>query len=80
MAHDPINKRHGFIFHEACWSLLEKTYHPQAVPYSRLYEVCKSMPLAFRGATISWGHDFGGLVRQNNENHYPWEDRVFGRD
>ncbi|KAF3393472.1 hypothetical protein DPV78_010053 [Talaromyces pinophilus] len=79
MAHDPVKKRHGFIFHEACWTIMEKVRHPQAIPYSRLYEVCKSMPFPLQGTGLSLGHDFGGLVLIDNENYYPWEDRVFER-
>lgn len=79
MDNRPIKKRHGFIFHEAFWVLLEKTHHPQAVSYSRLYEVCKSMPFIprLRGSGLSFGHDYGGLGLE--ENYFPFEDRVFGR-
>lgn len=79
MTQDPVKKRHGFIFHEACWTIMEKVHHPQAIPYSRLYEVCKSMPFPLQGTGLSLGHDFGGLVPIDNENYYPWEDRVFER-
>lgn len=81
MTRDPFEQRHGFIFHEACWSLLEKTHYAQPVPYSRLYEVCSSMPSPLRHPGLkSFGHDFGGLVLVDNKNFYPWEDRVFKRD
>lgn len=80
MAYGSFEKRHGFIFHEVCWSLLEKTYYSQPVPYLRLYEVCNSMPFPLRDCGLSFGHDFGGLVLVDNKNYYPWEDRVFGRD
>lgn len=80
MTRGPFEQRHGFIFHEACWSLLEKTHHAQPVPYSRLYEVCHSMPFPLRDCGLSFGHDFGGLVLIDNKNYYSWEDRVFERD
>ncbi|EED24528.1 hypothetical protein TSTA_078830 [Talaromyces stipitatus ATCC 10500] len=78
LTQSPISNRHGFLFHEACWSLLEKIYQPKPIPWSRLYDVCKSMPLSKRGAVnISWGHDYGGLLLSDNESFYPWQRRVF---
>ncbi|KAH8690508.1 hypothetical protein BGW36DRAFT_364084 [Talaromyces proteolyticus] len=55
-------------------------YHPQKVPCLRRLEVCKSMPYPLQGSGVNWGHDFGGLVLLDNEDHYPWEDRVFERE
>jgi len=77
---DPINGRYGFPFHEACWSLLEKAYSPELVPYKALFEVCRSLPFPSAGTTLSWGHDFGGLVFVDNQHRYPWEDRFIKQD
>lgn len=72
--------RHGFVFHEACWSLLQHVYNPEAIPLARLLEVCKSLPFPLQASGVSWGHDYGGLVFLDYENSYPWEDRLIERD
>ena len=77
MLQAPVDGRYGFVFHEACWALLEEFYHPEAVPSARLLEVCKSLPYPIEGSGISWGHDFGGLHYIDDQDRYPWEDRVF---
>ncbi|KAH9986270.1 hypothetical protein F4779DRAFT_305655 [Xylariaceae sp. FL0662B] len=69
----PVNGRHGFPFHEACWSLLEKAYSPRPIPQRRLFEVCHSLPYSTRLDCLTWDHDFGGLISADND-HYPWED------
>ena len=73
------NGRHGFVSHEACWSLLQEAYHPEAIPLARLLEVCRSLPFPLQGTGVSWGHDYGGLVLFDNQSHYPWEDRLVER-
>ncbi|KAI0423605.1 F-box domain-containing protein [Xylaria sp. FL1042] len=75
-----VNGRHGFPFHEACWSLLEKAYSAETIPYKALFEVCRSLPFPSEGTGLSWGHDFGGLVSVDNQDRYPWEDRFVDRD
>jgi hypothetical protein len=75
-----VNGRHGFIFHEACWSLLEEASRPAAVPLARLYHVCASLPLPIEFDGVSWGHDYAGAAVANNETHFPWEDRFEGRE
>lgn len=72
--------RHGFIFHEACWSLLEEASHPAPVSLQRLLEVCKSLPLTLDCRGLSWGHDFGGVATVDNIHHFPWEDRFDFRE
>ncbi|KAH9906634.1 hypothetical protein F4778DRAFT_722782 [Xylariomycetidae sp. FL2044] len=69
------NGRHGFIFHESCWSLLEKAFSPATVPIGRLYDVCLSLPHPLRSRCVSWGHDYGGLMLIDNRRRFPWEDR-----
>lgn len=70
---------HGLFFHEACWSLLQEAYHPEAIPLARLLEVCKSLPFPLRGTGVDLGHDYGGLVLFDNQNHCPWEGRLIER-
>ncbi|KAI9872224.1 MAG: hypothetical protein M1830_001894 [Pleopsidium flavum] len=80
MRQRPANGRYGFVFHEACGSLLQEVYHPEAVPLARLLEICKSLPFPLQGTGVSWGHDYGGLVLLDNQSHYPWEDQLVERD
>ena len=56
-----------------CYSLLQKIFYPHEVPVARLLDVCESFP--FQRLGLSWGHDYGGIVRVDQENHYPWEDQ-----
>lgn len=62
----------GFIFHEACWSLLEKVCQAQAVPLDRLHRACASLP--FDGVGKFWGQDYDGLLQTDEEAYYPWEE------
>lgn len=80
MGFPPVDGRHGFIFHDACWGLLEKAFHPSPVPLSRLSDVCESLPFPLLSVGISWGHDYGGASIVDNEHHFPFEDRFFDRD
>ncbi|KAL2145685.1 hypothetical protein VTI28DRAFT_6560 [Corynascus sepedonium] len=75
MTQPAIEDRHGFIFHDACWNLLEKASHPVPVSFERLFEVCKSLPFTPDHLALSWGHDFGGAAIANNVHYFPWEDR-----
>lgn len=65
----------GYLFHDSCWSLLEKAFHPTPVPCVRLYELCQSLPKPLRCDSFSWGHDYGGLVAIDDTHYFPWEDR-----
>ena len=71
MRQHPYNGRHGFIFHAVCYSLLREFFDPEEVPVARLLEVCKSFP--FQPLGLSWGHDYGGIFRVDQESHYPWD-------
>lgn len=75
----PYSSRNGFIFHDACWSLLEEASYPAPVPLQRLLEVCKSLPITFDGSTLNWGHDFGGAAIVGNVSYFPWESRYVAR-
>lgn len=80
MGFPPVNGRHGFIFHDACWELLEKVFHPSPVPLSRLFDVCESLPFPLLSVGISWGHDYGGASIVDNEHHFPFEGRFSDRE
>ncbi|TDZ10344.1 hypothetical protein C8034_v012152 [Colletotrichum sidae] len=80
MRQGEVNGKHGFIFHEACWCVLAKAFHPRPVPKTRLYDVCNSLPFPMNGTSLSWGHDYDGPVAVDNEHHFPWEDRYADQD
>ncbi len=70
------NGRRGIIFHDSCWSLLERALHPAPVPLAKLFEVCDSLPMAMEGGCLNWGHDYGGLHVVNSTEFFPWEDSL----
>ena len=76
MRQRPANGRHGYVLHNACWCLLEKAFDTEIVPLERLLKVCDSLPFPLRWEGVCWGHDYGGLVLLDDENYYPWEDRL----
>lgn len=80
MQQPDFNDRHGYIFHDACWQLLKMACHPAPVPIEKFHEVCASLPFPMQGTTVSWGHDFVGLVAIDNESRFPWEDRARNLD
>ncbi|KAG6355132.1 hypothetical protein INS49_004213 [Diaporthe citri] len=67
------NGLYGFLFHESCWSVLERAFHPEPVPLGRLYEVCLSMPMPLATKCINWGHDYGGLHYWQKKPYLPWD-------
>jgi hypothetical protein len=69
MQQDPLNGRHGFILHDACWHLLRKAFQPSEILLERLVKVCESLPFPLRGNVVSWGHDYGGLHFLDDLNH-----------
>ncbi|PGG95062.1 hypothetical protein AJ80_10029 [Polytolypa hystricis UAMH7299] len=78
MRQSPENGRHGFVLHDSCWRLLQKFFEPVDVPIERLLSICKSLPFPLRGSGVCWSHNYGGLTTFDNEDHYPWEDRLTG--
>ncbi len=72
----PVNGCHGFVLHGACWQLLQRAFQPDEIPLKRLLEVCESLPFPLRGNGVCWGHDYGGLLVLDDQDHYPWEDRL----
>ncbi|KAH6845721.1 hypothetical protein B0I37DRAFT_447567 [Chaetomium sp. MPI-CAGE-AT-0009] len=75
-----INGKRGFIFHDACWSLLQRAFSPTPVPHVRLFEVLDSLPLVMAGDSINWGHDYGGLAIIREDHFFPWEPRFADRE
>ena len=73
MRQSPWDGRHGFIFHAVCYSILQKFFGSREVPVARLNEVCRSFPFQYLG--LSWGHEYGGIVRVDGKNQCPWEDQ-----
>ena len=72
------NGRRGFVFHDACWSLLEQALHPAPVPIARVFEVCNSIPTVMGGDRLNWDHDYGGLALKR-DSLFPWEERFADR-
>ncbi|PNY29109.1 Uncharacterized protein TCAP_00984 [Tolypocladium capitatum] len=68
-----FNDQYGFIFHDACWSLLKRTYGSNPIPVERLFRVCSSLPIPAEGTNLGWGHDYGRLLIMDNEARFPWE-------
>ncbi|KAK2593562.1 hypothetical protein QQS21_008737 [Conoideocrella luteorostrata] len=68
------------MFHDSCFLLLNRFMPVDQFVLERLYQVCRSLPYPLVGTTLSWGHDYGGLVRIDDENYFPWEDRYFDRE
>lgn len=67
------NGRYGFVFHQNCWCVLERAFHPEPVPLDRLYELCLSMPKPLATSCINWGHDYGGLHYWQKKPYFPWD-------
>lgn len=63
----------GFLFHEACWELLQRMLYPATVSVEYLYDICLSFP-ANVGGWLDWGHRYGGLMDQLPHEGYPFED------
>ena len=76
MDEDPSYGPHGYLMHDACWQLLRYRFALDITAIGHFYEICHSLPTPLRCLGLSWGHDYGGLVVQNDLNFYPWEDRV----
>ncbi|KAK3294182.1 uncharacterized protein B0H64DRAFT_400073 [Chaetomium fimeti] len=86
LAYGELHGKRGFVFHDACWSLVKQLYHPAPVPLQRLLQVMDSLPKIWTGHSLDWGHDYGGLaILQDQKDYFPWEylrftDRDFEGD
>ena len=45
MKETPVEGRHGFVLHDACWHLLRAAFDPYPVPLVGLFHLCKSLPM-----------------------------------
>ena len=57
----PDHSRHGFVLHDNCRRLLQRTSTSSPISVSRLLRSCECFPLPLATNTVFWGHDFGGL-------------------
>ncbi|KAK4167449.1 hypothetical protein QBC43DRAFT_376620 [Cladorrhinum sp. PSN259] len=73
------NDRRGSVFHDACWSLLERAFHPAPAPLVRLFNVCNSLDFVLARGMLDWGHDYRGLAILDTESFFPWEQRLAQR-
>lgn len=78
LPHPDIRGRHGIVFHDACWSLLEAVLQPASVSLQRLFDVCSSLPVPQKCRAPTWGHGFAGVIVVDKTVHFPWEDRYEG--
>ena len=62
---------HGFVLHDACWHLLRAALDPEPVPLGRLYQLCKSLPMPPGDRWLCWGHNYGGLLVLDGQDHLP---------
>jgi hypothetical protein len=76
MGEPPVNGRHGFVLHDACWCLLKAAFDTESVPLERLLNICESLPFPLWWEGVCWDHDYGGLGLLDEQGHYPWEDRL----
>ena len=76
MNRKPVNGRYGFVFHEACWSLLEQSFYPEQVPVVQLYEVCRSLPIPTWWQGGGWGYTFGGHKCIDNHAFNFWKNKA----
>ena len=74
MRQPPHNGRHGFVLHADCWSLLNEAFYPELLPLRRLLDICQSLRFPLWWDGLDWGHDYGALLRFDDEKNYPWED------
>ncbi|KAH6657272.1 hypothetical protein BKA67DRAFT_532487 [Truncatella angustata] len=58
-AHEHASYAWGFLFHEACWGVLEQAVKPEEVDLGALWRILCSVPC---GSELpNWGHNYGGL-------------------
>lgn len=79
MRQRPEDGVHGFVCHDACWSVFKKAIQPDNVSLNRIHEICNSLPKIPGRTNLFWGHDYGGLEFIDRESDFPWEDRVVDR-
>lgn len=60
----------GFPFHCHCWELLRVSSPTRDVHLQSLFDLCRSFPIPL-GATLDFGHDYGGLYQRERPGPYP---------
>ena len=66
----------GYIFHEACWRLLNAVYYPAKIDLRVFLRFCLSFPLGQR--LVDWGHGYGGILEPQTDIP-PRPSRTLGR-
>ncbi|OJD11069.1 hypothetical protein AJ78_08088 [Emergomyces pasteurianus Ep9510] len=61
----------GFVFHEACWSILQHAYQDKHIPLARILEVFPSLPLPLCDGIPNWDHNYEGLTTLDDK-YFPW--------
>ena len=64
------------MLHDVCWCLLKAAFDTESVPLERLLNIYESLPFPLFWEGVCWDHDYGGLVLLDEQDHYPWEDRL----
>ena len=75
--YDPFEGVWGFVFHDACWKLLDALYGKEDVPLGRLHAVLRSLPHPMGMLGASWGHTYGGIQLPRNEDEKLWDCMFF---
>jgi hypothetical protein len=65
MEETPVEGRHGFVLHDACWRLLRAALDPDPVSLARLFRLCKSLPMPGAEERLCWDHYYGGLLAED---------------
>lgn len=74
MRETPVEGRHGYVLHDACWHLLRAALDPQPVQLGRLFHLCESLPISRWGNWLCWGHNYGGVLILHAQDHLPGGD------
>ncbi|EEH11587.1 conserved hypothetical protein [Histoplasma capsulatum G186AR] len=69
------SKRPGFVFHEACWSILQQVYQDKQIPLARILEVFHSLPVSLTDNVPNRDHNYEGLVTLD-DRCFPWYDEL----
>ncbi|KAH8682317.1 hypothetical protein BX600DRAFT_448249 [Xylariales sp. PMI_506] len=64
----------GFVFHEACWGVLEQAVKPGEINIDALWRILCSVPCA--SGLPNWGHNYGGLYLGNMKDQAKGEHFV----
>ncbi|KAI1310075.1 hypothetical protein F5Y03DRAFT_403682 [Xylaria venustula] len=70
---EQYNDRGGFVFHAACWRLLEKVLPLRVEPalLERLFEVLGSVTAPSKKSSFRWNPDFGDIESPGCDEFFP---------